>query len=144
MQPSKKEAELSNTSGIVPVKAVEVLRSGQVMSPVPTLSTLSSRHLGWDGMAMESFDDIPACTVPEHEHPNHFLNLIRSGQVTCKWTANGRSGKTEEGPGTTYILPSGTRDRLTRSGPTKQTMLVMAPYFLVRALEETAHLADIE
>jgi hypothetical protein len=35
----------------------------------------------WNGIAMESFDDVPACVVPEHEHPTHFLNLLRSGQI---------------------------------------------------------------
>src|SRR5690349_9705289 len=82
--------------------------------------------------------------VPQHEHPTNYLNLIRSGRGTCQWTADGHTGSTEEGPGTTYILPAGTRDRLTRSAPTNQTMLVMAPHFLARALEETAHLTDVE
>ena len=94
---------------------------------------------------MESFDNVPACAVPEHEHPTHFLIFLRSGQSTCRWWTNGgQTGSAEEGPGTIYILPAGTRDRLTRSGPTNQTMLVIAPHFLVRTLEETAHLADIE
>jgi AraC family transcriptional regulator len=135
---------LSNTTGIRPIRQIEVLCGGRVVSPIPMASSVSSRHVGWNGIAMESFDDIPACAVPEHEHPTHFLNVIRSGQITCRWTADGRSGSTEEGPGTTYILPAGTRDRLTRSGPTSQTFLVMAPHFLAKALEETAHLADVE
>src|SRR5690349_17474362 len=105
---------------------------------------VSSRHVGWDGIAMESFNNIPACAVPEHEHPTHFLNLLRAGRITCRWTTGIQRGSAEEGPGTIYILPAGTRDRLTRSGPTDQTMLVMAPHFLARALEETAHLVDVE
>jgi AraC family transcriptional regulator len=131
-------------AAIRPIRQIEVLCGGRVVSPIPIASSVSSRHVGWNGIAMESFDDIPACAVPEHEHPTHFLNVIRSGQITCRWTADGRSGRTEEGPGTTYILPAGTRDRLTRSGPTSQTFLVMAPHFLARALEETAHLGDVE
>ena len=130
---------------IVPVKRVEVLRSGRRERPIPMLPTVSSRHAGWSGITFESFDNIPACTVPEHEHPAHFLNLLRSGQVTCKWWTNGgQTGSAEEGPGTIYILPAGTRDRLTRSGRTDQTMLVIAPNFLAGTLEETAHLDDIE
>jgi AraC family transcriptional regulator len=135
---------LSKTE-IVPVKKVEVLRSGRIERPIPMLPTVSSRHAAWNGIAMESFDNVPACAVPEHEHPTHFLNLLRSGQITCKWWTNGgQTGSAQEGPGTIYLLPAGTRDRLTRSGPTDQTMLVIAPHFLARALEETAHLADFE
>jgi len=138
------ETALQDKTGVVPVEAVEVLRSGRIVSPVPTLSTLSSRHAGWDGIAMESFNDVPACSVPEHEHPTHFLNLQRLGQVTFEWTTDGRTRRAKHGPGNLYILPAGTRDRLTRSGPTDQIVLVMARQFLARALDETAHLADIE
>ena len=124
------ETALQDKTGVVPVEAVEVLRSGRIVSPVPTLSTLSSRHAGWDGIAMESFNDVPACSVPEHEHPTHFLNLQRLGQVTFEWTTDGRTRRAKHGPGNLYILPAGTRDRLTRSGPTDQIVLVMAPQFL--------------
>jgi AraC family transcriptional regulator len=135
---------LSKTE-ILPVKTVQVLRRGRTERPIPMLPTVSSRDVGWDGIAMESFNDVPACAVPEHEHPTHFLILLRSGQVTCKWWTNGgQTGSAEEGPGTIYVLPAGTRDRLTRSGRTDQTMLVMASDFLARALDETSHLADIE
>jgi AraC family transcriptional regulator len=135
---------LSKTE-IVPVKTVQVLRRGRTERPFPMVPAVSSRDVGWDGIAMESFNDVPACDVPEHEHPTHFLNVLRSGQVTCQWRTNGgQTGSAEEGPGTIYVLPAGTRDRLTRSGRTDQTMLVMAPHFLARALDETAHLADIE
>ena len=130
---------------IVPVKRVEVLRSGRTERPIPMVPTVSSQHVGWNGIAMESFDRVPACVVPEHEHHTHFLLLVRSGRVTCNWWANGgQRGRVEEGPGTIYILPAGTRDRITRSGLTNQTMLVVAHHFLSRTLEETAHLADIE
>jgi len=93
---------------------------------------------------MESFNDVPACSIPEHEHPIHMLNLQRSGLTRCEWTTDGRTRRAEHGPGNLYILPAGTRDRFTRSAPTNHLTLVMAPYFLARALEETAHLADVE
>jgi AraC family transcriptional regulator len=145
MTRAKKETELLSKAGIVPVKRVEVLRRGNTERPIPMLPTLSSQHVGWNGIAVESFDGVPACVVPEHEHHTHFLNLIRSGRLTCHWRTNGgQTGSAEEGPGTIYILPAGTRDRLTRSGPTNQTMLVMASHFLARTLDETAHLAGIE
>ena len=142
---AKEETEVLSETEIVPVKRVEVLRRGRSERPIPMLPTVSSRHVGWNGIAMDSFDDVPACVVPEHEHPTHFLNLLRSGQITCQWWTNGgQAGSADEGPGTIYVLPAGTRDRLTRSGRSDQTMLVMAPHFLAEALEETAHLADIE
>ena len=36
--------------GVLPVKAIEVLRSGHAVSPIPTVSTVSSRHVGWSGI----------------------------------------------------------------------------------------------
>lgn len=131
-------------TGVLPVKAVEVLRSGHAVSPIPTVSTVSSRQVGWNGIALESFNDVPACTIPEHEHPTHFLNLLTSGRIRSQWTIGGRTRSAEHGPGTLYILPAGTRDRMTWSGPTNRIVVVMEPRFLARALDETAHLADVE
>lgn len=124
--------------------AVELLRGRNAIPPFPTPPTVSSRHVGWHGIAMESFNGVPACSIPEHEHPIHMLNLQRSGQTRCEWTTDGRTRRAEHGPGNLYILPVGTRDRFTRLAPTNHLTLVMAPYFLARALEETAHLADVE
>lgn len=138
------DTDLLNGTGVLAAKAVEVVRRGHAVRPLPMLPTISSRQVGWDGIALESFDNIPAYAVPQHEHPTNYLNLIRSGRSMCQWTANGHAGSTEEGPGTTYILPAGTRDQLRRSAPTNQTMLVLAPHFLAGSLEETAHLADVE
>jgi AraC family transcriptional regulator len=42
------------------------------------------------------------------------------------------------------VLPAGTRDRLTWSGPTTRIILIMEPRFLARSLEHTAHLKDME
>lgn len=138
------EAESMSNIGVLPVKAVEVLRSGHAVSPIPTVSTVSSRHVGWNGIVLEAFCDVPACTIPEHEHPTHFLNLLTSGRIRSQWTIGGRTRSAEHGPGTVYILPAGTRDRMAWSGPTNRIVLVMEPRFLARALDETAHLADVE
>ena len=107
-------------------QTIEILRGGRAVSPVATLSTLSSRHVGWNGIVLESFDAVPACAVPEHEHPAHFVNLQRARQIKFEWTTEGRTRMAHAGPGTIYISPVGTRDRLSRSGPTDQVMLVMA------------------
>ena len=129
---------------ILPVMAVELVRGRNAIPPYPTPPALSSRHVGWNGIAMESFNHVPACSIPEHEHPTHMLNLQRSGRIRCEWTTEGRTRGAEHGPGSLYILPTGTRDRFTRWAPTSHLTLVMAPYFLARALDETAHLADVE
>lgn len=129
---------------IVPVTGVELIRGKNTIPPFPAPSNLSSRHVGWHGIAMESFNDVPACSIPEHEHPIHMLNLHKSGRAKCEWTTEGRTRRAEHGPGSLYLLPTGTRDRFTRSAPTSHLTLVMTPYFLSRALEETAHLADVE
>lgn len=140
----REEAKLLDRTETLPVTAVELLRGPNAISPFPTPPTLSSRHVGWDGIAMESFNHVPACSIPEHEHPTHMLNLQISGRMRCEWTTEGRTRRAEHGPGNIYILPTGTRDRFTRWAPTSHLTLAMAPYFLARALDETAHLADIE
>ncbi len=56
----------------------------------------------------------------------------------------GRSHSATNGLGTIYLLPAGTRDRLTWSGPTTRIVVVMAPGFLARSFENTAHLEEIE
>lgn len=133
-----------DTTDILPTIAVELLRGRNAISPFPTAPRVSSRHVGWHGIAMESFNDVPACSIPEHEHPIHMLNFQTSGQTKCEWTTEGRTRRAEHGPGSLYILPTGTRDRFTRSAPTSHLVLVTAPYFLAGALEETAHLGDVE
>lgn len=131
-------------AGVLPVKAVEVMHNGCPMCPFPTLSSLSSEHAGWDGIAMESFTDVPAVAIPDHEHPTHFINLLTHGNITAQWTIGGKTRSAENNPGTIYLLPAGTRDRLTWSGPSTRIVLVMEPRFLARSLEETAHLDDVE
>jgi AraC family transcriptional regulator len=134
---------LSETQ-ILPAVAVELLRSRKAIAPFPTPPTVSSRYAGWHGISMQSFNHVPACYIPDHEHPILMLNLQRSGQTRCEWTTEGRTRKAEHGPGNLYILPAGTRDRFTRWAPTNHLTLVMAPYFLARVLEESAHPADLE
>jgi len=102
------------------------------------------RRAGWKGIAMESFSDIPGGAVPDHEHPTHFVNLLTRGEIKAQWTTEGRSHSATNSPGTIYLLPAGTRDRLTWSGPTTRIILVMESGFLSRSLEKTAHLDEID
>ncbi len=131
-------------SGVLPVKAVEVMRNGCAVCPIPAISSLSSKGAGWDGIALESFSDVPGVSIPDHDHPTHFLNLLTHGNIKAQWTTDGKSRSADNGPGTIYVLPAGTRDRLTWSGPTTRIILVMEPRFLARSLEGTAHLKDVE
>jgi AraC family transcriptional regulator len=131
-------------TSVLPVKAVEVLRGGCPICPMPVVSTLSSEHVGWNGIGLESFPDIPAVAIPTHEHPTHFLNLLVKGSVRAEWTTEGRTKSADNGPGTIYLLPAGTIDRLTWSGPTTRLILIMDPGFLNRSLESTSHLDNVE
>lgn len=133
-----------DATGVLPVKAVEVIHNGCAICPFPTLSSLSSKEAGWDGIAMESFSDVPPVAIPDHEHPTHFINLLIKGNITAEWTVGGKTGIADHGPGTIYMLPAGTRDRLTWSGTTSRIVLVMEPRFLTRSMEQTAHLHDLE
>ena len=133
-----------DTSGVLPVKSVEVMHNGCAVCPIPALSSLSSKRAGWDGIALESFSDVPGVSIPDHDHPTHFLNLLTHGNIKAQWTTEGKSRSADNGPGTIYVLPAGTRDRLTWSGPTTRIILVMEPRFLPRSLEDTAHLKDVE
>jgi len=130
--------------GISPVRAVEVIRDGHRVSPILIPSAVSSRHVGWNGIALEAFHDVPASNIPEHEHPTHFLNLFTSGRIRAQWTMDGRTRTADHGPGTLYLLPAGSRDLATWSGPNSRILLVMEPRFLAGALDETTHLADVE
>src|SRR3569833_957673 len=136
--------EAMDSGGVLPVKAGEVMCDGCAMCPFPTVSALCSEHAGWDGIAMESFSNVPPVSIPEHEHPTHFIILLTEGSVTAQWTMGGRTRTAENTPGTIYLLPAGSRDRLTWSRPSTRIVLVMEPRFLARSLEETAHLDDVE
>jgi AraC family transcriptional regulator len=131
-------------SGVLPVKAVEVMCNGCAVCPIPAISSLSSRGAGWNGIALESFSDVPGVSIPDHDHPTHFLNLLTHGNIKAQWTTEGKSRSADNGPGTIYLLPAGTRDRLTWSGPTTRIIVVMEPRFLSRSFEDTAHLESVE
>ena len=131
-------------SGVLPVDAVEVMRGGCALCPFPTRSSLTSKGAGWRGIALESFTDIPGVAIPDHEHPTHFVNLLTRGELTAQWTTEGRTHSAANSPGTIYLLPAGTRDRLTWSAPSTRIVVVMEPGFLSRSLENTAHLDELE
>ena len=64
---------------VLPVHGVEVLSDGQFISPIPAVSTVTSEHAGWDGVAFEYYCNVPGCDIAEHEHP-HISSI--------SWSAN--------------------------------------------------------
>ena len=68
--------------------------------PIPSISSLSSKRAGWDGIALESFSDVPGVSIPDHDHPTHFLNLLTHGNMRAQWTMEGKSRSADNGPGT--------------------------------------------
>jgi len=89
----------------LPVPGVEVLSGGNFISLIPAASTLCSDRAGWDGVALESYCNVPGCDIAEHEHPTHFLNLLVGGPVRAEWTTEGRSFSALYEPGTIYVAP---------------------------------------
>jgi hypothetical protein len=59
-------------TGILPLKRIEVIRGGYAVSPVPTLPVVSNQDVGWNGIALESYKNVPPGTLSEHEHPTNF------------------------------------------------------------------------
>jgi len=125
-------------AGVLPITAVEVMRNGQPMRPIPGISTLSSAHAGWHGVAMESFTNVPPVSMPEHDHPTHFINLLTSGTVRTEWTTGGRTRRAVTTPGNLYLLPVGTRDRLKWKDPSNRIALIIQPEMVTNAFAETS------
>jgi AraC family transcriptional regulator len=128
---------------VLPVTGVEVLSGGNFISPIPVASTLRSARAGWDGVALETYCSVPGCDIAEHEHPTHFLNLLVGGPVRAEWTTEGKSYSAVNEPGTIYLLPRGTRDRLSWKDQSSRVMMAIDPKFLAQSVEETAHLDDV-
>ena len=85
---------------VLPVHGVEVLSDGRFISPIPAVSTLTSEHAGWDGVAFEYYCNVPGCDIAEDEHPTHVLNLLVGEPVRAEWTSEGRSRSATNEPGT--------------------------------------------
>ena len=119
---------------------VEVVQSGKVIPIVATPPLLVS---GWNGVALEAHDTGP-CDHPDHEHPTHFLQLQLKGPVRYRWTTGGftRVGIAE--PGTLFLCPRGSRDRVEWEGPTHRVMISLEHPIITQALEETAAQNDVE
>lgn len=122
-----------------PGSAVEVERDGRLVPLFPVLSSLTSDRVKWDGVTLHSFQDIPACQIPEHVHPTHTLSLLTSRGANVAWTTGGRTRRASNAAGNLYLLPAGTRDRLGWDAPTSRIVLTIEPRIITKAFEETAH-----
>jgi AraC family transcriptional regulator len=113
---------------------------------VPLLHTapeLSSASIGWAGLALEEYH-VDACVIPRHEHIENFVHVVVHGAVKYQVLTRGRTLDFVAGPGTTFILPSGTEDELRWFGPTHRMALALSDRVLASALDETAHESAIE
>ena len=128
---------------VLPVHGVEVLSDGRFIRPIPTASTLTSEHAGWDGVPLEYHCNVPACDIAEHEHPTHLLNLLVGEPVRAEWTTEGRCRSAINEPGTIYLLPRGTRDKVAWTHQSSRVLLAIDAKFLAQSVEETAHLEDV-
>ena len=125
------------------VQAVEVLMDGRSIPLVPTQPILSSRGARWEGIALEAHST-PPCDHPYHEHPTHFLQLQLRGPARFEWTVGGRTRSAVANPGTIFIIPRGSYDRVQWTSATDRIALALHPHLITHALEETDHLQDIE
>jgi AraC family transcriptional regulator len=136
----------SAMAGAVPrsAPAVEVLRHGRPDALIPETSSVATHAARWDGLALESFTDLPPVAIPDHEHPTHLLSLLLRTPVEAEWTTGGRTQRALNAPGTIYLLPKGTRDRLAWKARSDRVLVTLEPRLLTGALEQTAHLDDLE
>ena len=135
---SAAEAVSESVSLLTP--RVEVIQSGQVIPIVPTKPLLIN---GWKGVALEAHTTGP-CDHPDHVHPTHFVQLQLRGPVRYRWTTNGvtRDGTAE--PGTLFLCPRGSRDRVEWLDPTDRILLSIEHPVITRVLEETTARDDVE
>jgi AraC family transcriptional regulator len=123
-----------------PTPRVEVIQAGKVIPIVESPPLLAS---GWSGVALEAHTTGPY-DHPAHEHPTHFVQLQLKGPVRYRWTTNGftRTGIAE--PGTLFLCPRGSRDRVEWDGDTDRLMVSLEHPVITKALEETADQNDVE
>jgi AraC family transcriptional regulator len=119
------------------------MREGRVEPFLHAHPTLSSADVRWSGFVLEHYS-VPACVIPQHEHVEHFVNVVLRGSVKYEVRTRGKTLQFGAKHGTTFILPRGTVDELKWEGPTHRIAVALHPRLLVSALDETAHESDIE
>ena len=131
----------TNTRDVI--SGVDVVRKGRTEPFLDISLSLASTSAHWGGITLENYS-VPAVFIPRHEHPEHFLHLVLSGNVKYEVTTKGRTLRFTSRPGTTFLLPHGTVDEVNWTGPTQRMAVAIQPHMLTNALEETAHESEIE
>ena len=125
------------------LSGIEVRRDGHKVPFLHVHPAISSADMRWSGIALEQYST-PACVIPRHEHPEHFIHLVRSGSCNYQVTTGGKTRKFVATPGTIFVLPRGTVDELIWSGPIQRIAVSIRPDLLLNALEETTEARNIE
>jgi len=121
---------------------IEVVRKGRLE---PFAAATARRWSGdtWSGIVLEEHAT-PACTIPQHEHREHFLHVLMQGHADYEVKTRGTTRRFRGGPGTMFVLPRGTVDELRWDAPTRRVAVAMQPELFARALDSTADRDDIE
>jgi AraC family transcriptional regulator len=130
-------------SGRILVPGVDVVRDGREEPFLASPPTLSSVPAAWGGIVLENYS-VPALLIPRHEHPEHFLHLVLSGNVEYQIRTRGRDLRFTSRPGTLFLLPRGTVDEINWRGPTQRIAAAVHRGLLTNALDETVDVDDVE
>jgi len=122
---------------------VSVRREGRIEPFLHVHPKVSSAAAQWSGVALEEYA-VPACFIPRHEHAEDFLHVVLEGSGRYEVFTRGKTLKLRANPGTTFVLPRGTIDEISWSGPTHRIAVTLQPRLLASALDETAHEREIE
>src|SRR5689334_14389025 len=101
------ERSASGRGPLVP--RIDVVRHGRAERFLNSSPAVSSGFMQWRGIALENYE-VPAVFIPRHEHPEHFLHIVFSGNVRYEVATKGEHLHFNSRPGTIFLLPRGTVD----------------------------------
>jgi AraC family transcriptional regulator len=135
--PDSRQPRHGSATGLV--SALQVCRHGHEDGLLKTTPLLSSSGIGWHGVALE-VHHAPACFIPEHEHPVHFLQLQLKGPASFDLKTGKHTSRHIAERGTIFFCPQGTRDQQYWQTPTERLAVALDPAFVASTLEDTASL----
>jgi len=115
---------------------IEVLRNGRTLPLIPWTPVISNAKCPWEGLRFEHHAG-GRIEIPEHEHPTHVVNLHTGVPVDMGWRSEAGAGSIRRRAGNLLLLPRGTRDSVTWSGPAEYMILSMDPHVFDRAVEDS-------
>ena len=143
LRPAEAARARSPAVGTLIVPGVDVVREGRTEPFLDTLPTQSSVRVQWGGIALEKYE-VPGVLIPRHEHPEHFVHVVLSGNVKYEVRTRGQNLRFISRPGTIFLLPRGTIDEVNWVGPTRRLAAAIHSRLLTNALDETANQTDVE